>query len=144
MNTVIEIGEFRITQDNSKYKSKLVNGEVVVKECQHFHVTLDDNGYIVTCSDCKKEITAYWYLREFFYRYDQHRERIEARACEVMESEKRTIVHRALLKIQDAWRRHKFLPCCPHCFHTIAPEDGFGNVQYRVVPRTKGIAVVNQ
>jgi hypothetical protein len=133
MAQIIDIGEFRIATVNTKWRVSF--GGKATEACSHRRASMDDNGQIVTCEDCGKQISPYWFLRDFFERYSEQRERLEARMREVEEAEKRTVTHRAALQISDAWARRKFLPLCPHCNHTIAPQDGFGNAQRRVVRR---------
>jgi hypothetical protein len=133
MSQIIDIGEFRISSTNTKWRT-LFAGKAT-ESCKHRRVSMDDNGQIVNCQDCEKQVSPYWFLRDFFERYDGQREKLEARMREVEEAEKRTVTHRAALIVAEAWRRRKFLPACPHCHHTISPEDGFGKSQIRVVAR---------
>ena len=50
---VVEIGDFRLKRER----------RMLLEGCQHKHLTLDDEGGIVTCDDCQKQVDNYAALR---------------------------------------------------------------------------------
>lgn len=95
--------------------------------CPHTHLFFDENGQTVECQDCKKQLTAWWALMAMSGGLKRMRQRLDAEAKQLEEEKAKTVTHKATLKVQQAWRKHNMLPCCPHCLHAIRPEDGFGD-----------------
>ena len=104
-------------------------------ECAHKKLRAEEDGEILICTDCNKQVSAWWALMRFSRQVSDWKDSITHREQIVAEAEKRTVVLRAAQKVEEAWRRRKFNPCCPHCHKPIGPEDGFGREQMRVVPR---------
>lgn len=97
------------------------------KSCPHLHLLFDENGQTVECKDCKKQVTAWWAFLTMNEGLKRMRERLDAERKQLDEEIAKNVTHKAALKVEKAWRRHKMLPCCPHCLHAIRPEDGFGD-----------------
>lgn len=95
--------------------------------CPHKHIELDDNGEIVTCTDCNKQLTAYWALRHITQQWADHARKAKAHADEVSERVKQNISLLAAQRVEKAWRSRKMVPTCPHCSKGIMPDDGFGS-----------------
>lgn len=95
--------------------------------CKHVQVTLDDEGGIVTCDACGKQLDAYLTLRRMCEKWEAHSRDIASARERLREEASGTVVLRAALRVQDAWRSRTMLPTCPHCHKAIAPEDGFGS-----------------
>jgi hypothetical protein len=134
MRVVIDIEEMRLTRDQRLFRP--------APECQHLHITLDDKGEIIKCDDCGVQLTAWWTMNHFLEQYRKAREKILAREERQIELEKKTVVLKAALKVEEAWRRHKMVPICPHCHHSIYPADGFGEAMVRKpVADTRGTAI---
>lgn len=94
--------------------------------CTHINVTLDDEGGIVTCDACGKQLDAFLTLRRMCEIWGDHARRMETKAKKLEEESKAQIVLRAAIRIQNAWRGRKLFSTCPHCRAAIFPEDGFG------------------
>lgn len=95
--------------------------------CEHKHLTLDDNGEIVTCEDCQKQVSSFWALRRMASMWGNHAQQVR-RAVEKVHEDQRTTFHlRAAKVVERAWRHRKTVPLCPHCKAGILPEDGFGS-----------------
>jgi hypothetical protein len=114
---VIDIGEFRLTRGAPKPRSE---------SCQHNRLTLDDNGEIVTCDDCVKQVGAYFALRMLVERWDEIRAKTARRQQAADEALGKTVGLRAAQKVERAWRSRTMVPTCPHCNEAIFAEDGFG------------------
>jgi|SRR5262249_3783298 len=107
--------------------------------CEHNHIELDENGSIVTCTDCKKEISAFWALLHMAERWERHA-RDNASARQRIADDAKAVIHlRAAKRVEQAWRRGMAC-CCPHCHKPILPEDGMGGItesRDRVLERRK-------
>lgn len=96
-------------------------------ECPHTNLIFDENGQTIECKDCKKQVTAWWVFLATYAGMKRMRERLDSDRKQLDVELAKNITHKATLKVQDAWRRHKMVPACPHCLHAIGPEDGFGD-----------------
>jgi hypothetical protein len=95
-------------------------------ECPHKRLRYSEHGEFIDCLDCSKQVSAVWALRMYFTQHQMEAERLEAIRAELDKDLKTAIIHRAALAVQNAWRRLKFVPTCPHCYKPISPPDGFG------------------
>jgi len=105
-----------------------LRGQRVIPDarCEHKHLTLDDNGEIVTCEDCKQQVNAYWALHRMALMWGNHAQQVRRVVAQVHEDQKATFHLRAAKVVERAWQRRKSVPICPHCKAGIFPEDGFG------------------
>lgn len=94
--------------------------------CPHTHVELDDDGGIVTCTKCNKQLDAYLTLRKMAEKWEDHARKVKSAADKVNEDAKAIVTLRAAKLIEEAWRSRTMIPTCPHCYVAILPEDGFG------------------
>jgi len=93
--------------------------------CEHLTVTLDDNGGIITCDTCNKQLDPYVALSLICERWERHA-RDHQSARERIAADAKAVVHlRAAKKVEQAWRRG-MAPLCPHCDEPILPEDNMG------------------
>ena len=51
---------------------------------------------------------------------------MERERDKLIELQKQTVVHKAAIILQNAWRKKKMVPSCPHCDRGIFPEDELG------------------
>jgi transcriptional antiterminator Rof (Rho-off) len=123
-SNVIQIGDFRIARKAERYwpgKRGLQNGD-----CLHKNMTFDDHGNIVTCDDCNKQIDLAWAFQYIFNDYLREFEKLRAKERELQERTSKSIVLIAARRVEDAWRKHDTVPCCPHCSRGILATDHFG------------------
>lgn len=118
MSNVIQIESMRITRDSRLFRPK---------ECAHKQLTLDNQGDIVMCDDCGKQVSAYWALCMLAEEYSKAAAKLTARAERQIEVEKKTLHLKAAQKVEMAWRSRTMAPTCPHCSEAIYPTDGFGS-----------------
>ncbi len=107
--------------------------------CEHIRLELDENGGIVTCMDCKKEISAFWALQHMAERWERHALESKNARQRINDDAKKIIHLRAAKRIEQVWRRGMAC-CCPHCHKPILAEDGMGGVtesRERVLERRK-------
>lgn len=96
------------------------------KECAHKRLQYVEHGELLLCLDCDKQVSAVWALRMYFTQYVREKELLAAAQAQLEADSQRLVVHRGALLVQDAWRRRKYLPSCPHCHKPIEPTDRFG------------------
>lgn len=99
--------------------------------CHHRSLQFSEEGQTIECTDCKKQVTAWWAFLNIARQFTKIAEQSDAARKQVAEEEARNLTHSAAIKVEDAWRRRKFLPTCPHCFKPITAMDGFGARQTR-------------
>ena len=97
------------------------------ERCQHTKVTLDDEGGVVTCDACHRQLDPYLTLRRMCEKWEEHAQQVKSAAQRVNEDAKAIVVLRAAKRIERAWRSRTMIPTCPHCHVAILPEDGFGS-----------------
>lgn len=119
MADVIEFGELRVRREQ---RMSLFTKD----RCRHFNMTLDDNGDIVTCDDCGKQLSAFWALQLITEQYKAAWAKVQATGDRINREAQTSLHLRAAVKVEKAWRSRTMVPTCPHCHEAIFPEDGFG------------------
>lgn len=119
---IIKIGEV----EWHDLKRQLTMPSPVAKDCPHHRLRYIEHGELLVCLDCDKQVSAIWALRLYFTQHQMQEERRSAQQEQLKKDEARLVTHRAALAIQDAWRKKKLTPTCPHCHKGIEPPDGFG------------------
>ena len=119
MSNVVQLGEYRFTHKARSYFDRT--------QCQHKRTELDDNGNIVMCLDCGKQVDAYFVLRLLTEDWGRVQEQIWATQSRVNEEKAKHIHLIAARKVEQAWRDRRHVPTCPHCGEGISPNDGFGH-----------------
>lgn len=118
MSTVISFSDAKVTRDRRNYRPGA---------CRHLHLSLDDEGEIVRCSDCHVQVGAYWALAMLIERFQRERASLDARDAALKEQAGKTLHLKAARVIESIWRGRKMAPLCPHCREAILPEDGMGS-----------------
>ena len=124
MSNVVDFGAFRISQREGK-RSWSYRDE----RCSHHHLTLDDNGHIVRCDDCKEVVSAYWAIQMLAEVYNKAVRKVDAARQQVAEDKAHNIHLTAAKRVEKVWRSKNMVPCCPHCGRGIRPDDGLGHTQ---------------
>ncbi|MCA8447568.1 MULTISPECIES: hypothetical protein [Burkholderia cepacia complex] len=119
MSNVIHIDEMRLTKQQRFRFGKDAG-------CKHLNLTMDDEGDIVTCDDCGKQVSAFWALKMLSEYYQKAMGKLARREQVQSEVEQRTIHLKAAQAVEKAWRSRTMVPTCPHCNEGISPSDGFG------------------
>lgn len=116
---VVDIGELRLARVKADYKRQR-------EGCQHNRLTMDDQGEIVTCKDCKAQVSAYWALGLISSHW-RDREKQVKRELTAVQEERGAVLHlTAAKKVEAAWRSKTTLPSCPHCCRGISAHDNLG------------------
>jgi hypothetical protein len=118
MAEVIDLGEYRV----ERKPHRPFDGS-----CQHKHMTVDQNGGIITCDDCGKQIDPFIALNLMLDSYAKYWAKLQSQQTRLAEQEHRQVHLKAAQRVEDAWRRRNTVPTCPHCSEPIFPEDGFGS-----------------
>lgn len=121
-DNVIEIGDLIVRRKKERHWY----GD---ERCPHLHLTWDDNGHIVTCDDCRKQIDPYWAMQMLASHYEKAFKKVQARAQSVADDKAHNLHLIAAKKVEAVWRSKKMVPCCPHCDRGIFPEDQLGAKQ---------------
>jgi hypothetical protein len=121
MNVVVNIGDFRLTRTGVG-TTRAADGE-----CKHNHLVYDENGRILTCEDCKKQIDPFWAMLHQNRYYAEQMDYVEREKKQLALDIQKGVVLRAAQKVEEAWRRRKMMPTCPHCWKGILPTDRFGS-----------------
>lgn len=118
---VVQIGEARVR----------LRGGLGFRDdrCKHKNLTYDDNGEIVTCDDCSARVSAFWAMKMLMEHYETAISNVKHREKAIAEETSRSIHLLAARKVEAAWKKRNMVPCCPHCWAGILPEDGFGGSQ---------------
>ena len=99
--------------------------------CRHTNLTWDDNGQIVTCDDCKKQISPYWALKILSDHYEKSMQSLQ-QATDQVAADAKAVVHlKAAKRIEQVWKSRTMVPCCPHCDRGILAEDMMRPAQIR-------------
>jgi hypothetical protein len=120
MSDVIQIGDFLM-------RRKRQNSWPQPGVCQHKSLEYDDNGQVVTCKDCGTRVEAYWALVQVVEQWTRMMEKLRTQADRINQTAAATIHTRAALRVEEAWRKRRMVPSCPHCHRGILPTDGFGS-----------------
>lgn len=99
------------------------------KRCAHLNLTLDDQGHIVWCDDCKQTVSAYWAIQMLAERHAASLAVVERREKALAQDKAQNLHLTAAKKVEKAWRSRTMVPACPHCDRGILPEDGLGGTQ---------------
>jgi len=126
MARIYQFAEYQIDRKPDNHGWTFSGRDEKDKECPHTHLLFDENGHTVECKDCGKEVSAWWAFMRMVERYENEWKKIERAKAEVEQAEKRILTHKAAIAVEDAWRRRKTLPTCPHCSKPILPVDRFG------------------
>ena len=118
-DNVVQFGDF-------VFRAKAKRWAFEQDHCPHKHLELDDNGDIVLCLDCKKQVSAYWALRHITTQWHNHAERLRSQADHLNERVAKNVSLLAAQEVERAWRSRTMVPTCPHCRAAILPDDGFG------------------
>lgn len=119
-NNVIDVGDFSLLRKNSKYTR---TNDV----CKHFNLELDDNGHIVNCLDCGKQISSYFALELMLNSIEKEQRKIAVKEAQLEELKIDSLHLIAAKKVEKVWRTRDMLPCCPHCGVGISKDDGLGD-----------------
>lgn len=134
MSDVIMMGDYQLTMrrllltmPTALYKSKLSEIAEKVAECEHSKLIYLEHGKILKCEGCGDQVDIAWAFIRFVEQYRQMLDGLEFKRRSLEADIQRGVTLRAAQKIEDAWRRRRTVPSCPHCHKAILPDHSFGN-----------------
>lgn len=119
MGDLVKIGDFSLARKNR-------SGYTPIGECAHKHLTLNDTGDVVSCTDCKTQVSPYWALTMLADEYARQWKKLQDGKMALEEAKTKDIHLLAAQVVEKAWRSRSMVPSCPHCHRGIFPQDGFG------------------
>lgn len=126
-DNVIQFGEMAFKLRGKRYPPGHYLHDGKDDRCKHLHVELDDNGDIVLCTDCKKQVSAYWALRIITEQWEEQNKKLAKEKTRLWEETQKSLHLVAARRVEEAWRTRSMLPACPHCHRGISPRDNFGS-----------------
>lgn len=120
MAQIYEFGDLVV-----KYRSE-ISTRFDPAECKHTKLTYSEQGHIITCDTCSKQIDAWWAFMHVVRQFSDMHQRLNSREQQVKEMESKNLTHKAALMVEKSWRKRDMTPTCPHCHGAISPADGFG------------------
>jgi hypothetical protein len=111
---VVDIGDYRIARGLTR---RAYSG------CHHRNMVYDQKERRIWCKDCEHDIEPFDAFASIIASYSQAYDTLLTRQNAVAEAEQfqaRTIAGK---KLDEAWRRRKMVPACPHCSMGLFPED---------------------
>lgn len=127
MARIYEFADFKIERKTDMHGWTTSFAGKENQECLHRRLCFDENGHTVTCKDCGKEVSAWWAFMMIVERFEKEWNRLKLAQTEIEKAEKRVLTHKAAIAVEDAWRRRKTIPTCPHCNLPILPGELFGS-----------------
>lgn len=117
---VVDIGDLRVARGLSRrpYTS-----------CRHNALLYDHSERRIWCSDCETNVEPFDAFLGLVEHFHAAAARIEAREKAVAEAERSAVRSLAAKAIDEAWRRRKYVPACPHCKTGLFPEDFAGGAK---------------
>ncbi|RYF50554.1 MAG: hypothetical protein EOO27_31550 [Comamonadaceae bacterium] len=116
--TVININDLRITHERNRRWAR--------DACKHLNLTFDDNGEIVQCDDCGKQVSAYWAITMLASHYSEAMHKLAAGTKTLADAKAKDITLLSAQRVEKAWRSRSMVPTCPHCGEGITSNDGLG------------------
>lgn len=114
---VVNIDDFLIARGQSKRS---------YEKCAHRHMNYDTSERRIFCEDCKKTVSsfdAFVAIAEIWHKaHSQH----EQREIRIKEAEKYNLQRLATKALDDEFKKHSTIPCCPHCNTGLLPDDFIG------------------
>lgn len=112
--TVVDIGDIRVSRGMTRrpYSS-----------CTHRRMAYDPKERRVWCKDCEKDVDAFDAfvgITEQYHKAYDHLKDEQRKLAEAQQFQCRSI---AAKNIDEAWRKRKSVPACPHCSNGLFPED---------------------
>ena len=111
---VVDIGDYRVARGLSRRAHP---------SCDHTRLVYDIQERRIWCKDCEKDVEAFDAFKGIVSNFAAQIKILERREEAVAEAESYNLISIAAKNIDEAWRKKKMIPCCPHCKRGIMPED---------------------
>lgn len=117
--SVIDFADWKIRKAPKRYFHE-------PDKCDHKHLTMDPNGHVVQCDDCKIQLSAYSVLERMLEQFRVAKRDLAAQQNSHKAKVAGDLRLTAARTVEKAWRSKHMVPTCPHCSRGIFPADGFG------------------
>ncbi|SDS24160.1 hypothetical protein SAMN05216198_1516 [Halopseudomonas litoralis] len=111
---VVDIGDLRIARGLTRRP---------IKTCRHLRLTYDERERRVYCNDCETDVEPFDAFIGLVQFHDGASKKIRAEHKAAQEAARYQVRGRAAKAMDEAWRKQKSVPLCPHCKEGILPED---------------------
>jgi len=112
--TVIDIGDIRISRGMTRRPAS---------SCRHRRMAYDPRERRIWCKDCEKDVDPFDAFKNLSEQYHYAYEDLNRQRAEINEAAQFQCRSIAAKNIDEAWRKRKMVPACPHCGHGLLPED---------------------
>lgn len=112
--TVIDIGDIRVSRGMTRRP---------VSSCTHRRMAYDPKERRIWCKDCEKDVDAFDAFKNLAEQYHRAHEDLQSQRREINEAAQFQCRSIAAKNIDEAWRKRKMVPACPHCSNGLFPED---------------------
>lgn len=112
--TVIDIGDIRVSRGMTRRP---------VSSCRHRRMAYDPKERRVWCRDCEKDVDPFDAFKNLCENYHAAHEDMKRQRQEINEAAQFQCRSIAAKNIDEAWRKKKMVPACPHCSNGLFPED---------------------
>ena len=112
--TVVDIGDVRVARGLSRRAHS---------SCPHHRMMYDNAERRIWCRDCERDVEPFDAFKNLIEGYDNVLKAVERREEAVKQAETFQVRSRAAKVMDEAWRRQKMVPACPHCKRGIFPAD---------------------
>ncbi|QSL90497.1 hypothetical protein [Pseudomonas atacamensis] len=120
MENVIQIGDLRLARLSTSLSRTR-------EACKHPRLQMEPIGEIVTCKDCKQQVSPYWALSMLADHWQEQTRKLDRQLAEVKEHQGALLHLTAAKRLESEWRKQNTVPCCPHCARGVFPGDGMGS-----------------
>ncbi len=112
--TVVNIGDLRVARGLTRRPAA---------SCRHVRLNYDPRERRIWCKDCEKDVDAFDAFCLLTEQYHLAYERLQDDRQKLTEAQAFNCRTIAAKNIDEAWRKRKLVPACPHCSNGLFPED---------------------
>ena len=112
--TVVDIGDIRVSRGMTRRPAS---------SCRHRRMAYDPKERRVWCKDCEKDVDAFDAFKNLAEQYHRAFENLQDQRKQINEAAQFQCRSIAAKHIDEAWRKRKMVPSCPHCSNGLFPED---------------------
>ncbi len=112
--TVVDIGDIRVSRGMTRRPHS---------SCNHRRMAYDPKERRIWCKDCERDVDAFDAFVILTEQYHSAYDRLKDEQQKLVEAKSFNIRSIAAKAVDEAWRKKKAVPACPHCSHGLFPED---------------------
>lgn len=112
--TVVDIGDIRVSRGMTRRPHS---------SCSHRRMAYDPKERRIWCKDCERDVDAFDAFVILTEQYHGAYDRLKDEQQKLVEAKSFNIRSVAAKAVDEAWRKKKTVPACPHCSNGLFPED---------------------